>query len=108
MTYELRRYQLFPHNKKAFHERFADHALPIMEKYGFKVIGAWDTEIGEGPTFTYILAWEDLNVRQAAWDKFNTDPEWAQIKKETHEAHGQLVARTHSEIMRATGYSLLK
>lgn len=39
---------------------------------------------------------------------FNGDPEWAQIKNDTHKAHGQLVIRTHSEIMKAAGYSSLK
>jgi hypothetical protein len=56
MIYELRRYELFSHNKKAFHDRFQNHFLPLSEKYGFKLIGAWDTEIGDGPSFTYILA----------------------------------------------------
>jgi hypothetical protein len=107
MIYELRRYELFAHNKKAFHERFETHALRIMGKYGFKLIGAWDIEIGDGPEFTYILAWPDLNTRQGAWDEFNTDEEWAKVKKDTHAAHGQLVWKTHSEIAKPTKYSPL-
>jgi RNAse (barnase) inhibitor barstar len=76
MIYELRRYELFPQNKKAFHDRFQNNFLPLSEKYGFKLVGAWDTEIGDGSSFTYILAWEDLNSRQTAWDGINSNAEW--------------------------------
>lgn len=107
MIYELRRYELFPHNKKAFHDRFQNHVLRFFEKYNFKLIGAWDVEIGDGPEFTYLLAWPDLNSRQTAWAAFNTDTDWAAIKAQTHEDHGQLVAKTHSEIVRPTNYSPL-
>ena len=108
MIYELRRYELFPHNKKAFHDRFQNHALRFFEKYSFKLIGAWDVEIGSGPAFTYLLAWEDLNTRQTAWDGFNSDPGWSEVKRETHKAHSQLVGKTHSEIVKPTAYSPLR
>ncbi len=108
MIYELRRYELFPQNKKAFHDRFQNHVLRFFEKYDFKLIGAWDVEIGSGPMFTYLLAWDDLNTRQTAWDGFNSDKEWAGIKQETYQAHGQLVGKTHSEIVKPTAYSPLR
>jgi heme-degrading monooxygenase HmoA len=108
MIYELRRYELFNHNKKAFHDRFEQHVLKFFDQYGFQLIGAWDTEIGDGPEFTYVLAWPDLNTRQAAWDKYNSDEEWGQVKKDSQAAHGQLVAKTHSKIIKPTKYSPLK
>lgn len=105
MIFELRRYELQQHNKAAFYERFSKQLMPIFERYGFKLVGAWDTVIGDVPEYTYILAWEDLNTRQAAWAKLNSDEEWSNIKRESQEKHGTLVLKTHSQILAATDYS---
>ena len=108
MLYELRTYETFNHNKKAFHERFEKHAMRIMKTYGFKVVGCWDEEIGEMQNFTYLLAWKDLNTRQDAWAKFNSDAEWSNIKAESAKEHGQLVWKTHNRILKPTKYSPLQ
>ncbi|MBI2797704.1 NIPSNAP family protein [Candidatus Saccharibacteria bacterium] len=105
MIYELRNYETFNHNKKAFHERFEQHAMRIMKNYGFKVVGCWDEEIGDMQNFTYILAWKDLNARQKAWEDFNLDEEWSRIMVETAKKHGQLVWKTHNKILKPTKYS---
>jgi len=81
--------------------------MRIMATYGFKVVGCWDEEIGEMQNFTYLLAWDDLNVRQKAWSEFNADAEWAKIKAETHKQHGALVWKTRNTILRPTKYSPL-
>ena len=108
MLYEVRIYETFNHNKKAFHDRFENHAMRIMKKYGIKVIGCWDDEIGDMQNFTYILQWKDLNTRQDAWAKFNADKEWTKIKRETTQEHGQLVKSTKNKILRPTNYSPLQ
>lgn len=107
MLYELRIYETFNHNKKAFHERFEKHAMRIMKTYGFQVVGCWDEEIGEMQNFTYLLAWKDMNTRQDAWVKFNADEEWSKIKAESAKEHGQLVWKTHNRILKPTKYSPL-
>jgi hypothetical protein len=108
MIYELRRYELQQNNKAAFYERFEVQLMPLFEKYGFKLEGAWDTAIGDVPEYTYVLAWTDLNTRQAAWAKLNEDVDWTRIKKESQEKHGALVLKTHSQILQPTNYSPLK
>ncbi len=108
MLYELRTYETFNHNKKAFHERFEKHAMSIMKTYGFKVVSCWDEEIGEMQNFTYLLAWKDMNTRQDAWAKFNADTEWSRIKAESAKEHGQLVWKTHNRILKPTKYSPLQ
>ena len=108
MIYEERVYEIPNAVRKAFHERFEKHAMRIMKKYGFEVIGCWDEEIGEMQNFRYILAWKDLNTRQEAWSKFNTDSEWTQIKIDSAKKHGQLVAKTSNKILKPTSYSPLK
>ena len=107
MIYELRRYELQQHNKKAFYERFEKQLMPLLPKYGFKLVGAWDTVIGDVPETTYILGWSDLNTMQKAWADLNADKEWLHIKKVTFEEHGPLVLKTHSQILAPTAYSPL-
>lgn len=58
--------------------------------------------------FSYILAWKDLNARQAAWSNFNFDEEWSNIKLESFKKHGQLVFKTHNKILKPTKYSPLQ
>lgn len=81
--------------------------MPLFSKYGFKLVGAWDTMIGDVPETTYILAWSDLNTMQKAWVDLNADVDWAQIKKESFEKHGPLVLKTHSQILAPAAYSPL-
>ncbi len=108
MIYEERVYEIPNPVRMAFHERFEKHAMRIMEKYNFEVVGCWDEVIGEMQNFVYILAWKDLNSRQDAWAKFNDDEEWTQIKKESTEIYGQLVAKTQNKILSPTTYSPTK
>ncbi len=108
MIYEERVYEIPNQVRKAFHERFEQHAMRIMQKYGFTFVGCWDEEIGEMQNFVYILQWPDLNTRQEAWAKFNGDPEWTQIKIDSAKQHGQLVAKTRNKILRPTSYSPAK
>lgn len=108
MIYELRRYELQQHNKLAFYERFEKQLMPILSRYGFNLIGAWDTVIGDVPETTYILAWSDLNTMQKAWSNLNSDKDWIKIKEETYKKPGPLVLKTHSQILKSTAYSPLQ
>ena len=38
VIHQLRIYEIFDNNKKAFHDRFRDHAMRIMAKYDFKIV----------------------------------------------------------------------
>ena len=38
MIHQLRIYEIFEHNKAAFHDRFRDHAARIMQTSGFEII----------------------------------------------------------------------
>jgi len=105
MLYELRRYEAFGHNQAALHARFADHTTHIFARLGFSQAGYFETVIGDGPDLTYLLRWSDLNERQQAWDRFHADPEWQEVRRRTTEAHGLLVGRTHSSILRPLPFS---
>ncbi len=108
MLYELRRYELFGHNRDALHDRFADHTVPLFDRHGFRQVGYFETVIGDGPDLTYLLAWDGLDERQRAWAEFHRDPEWAAVRRRSTAEHGLLVARTHSSILRPLPFSNLR
>lgn len=107
MLYELRTYEIPNHNRKIFHERFEKHAMGLMKKHDFELLGAWDEVIGHQQKFHYLLRWQDLNTRQSAWLALNKDQEWAKIKQEYNDKYGEVVLQNYSKIWQPTSYSPL-
>ena len=109
MIYELRTYQVVPGKMKNLNDRFANITVPLFEKHGMKVIGFWETAIGEATTteLIYMLAFEDLGHYQRAWDAFIADPAWQEAKRLT-EVGGPLVNVASSKIIEPTDYSPLQ
>lgn len=103
--YQMRIYEIFDHNKQAFHDRFRDHAQRIMKRYDFNIIAMWEAS-GQGQTeFVYILEWPDEKIMNTQWEKFMADKEWDEIKKQSLEEVGATVGAIESRIMRKTAYS---
>jgi hypothetical protein len=104
MIHQLRVYEIFEHNKTAFHDRFRDHAMRIMRTYGFDFVGQWET-VADGRTkFVYLLAWPDQETMESAWSAFQADQEWKDIKKVTGAEHGPLVGEIREKILVPVGY----
>src|SRR5215475_2648723 len=78
--HQLRIYEIFDGNKKAFHDRFRDHAMLIMARYDFRIIATRETKKGERTEFVYLLEWPDKETMRNRWSKFMADQEWADIK----------------------------
>ena len=105
MIHQLRIYEIFDLNKKAFHDRFRDHAWRIMRSYGFNILGMWESKVGDRTEFVYLLAWPDEETMRHAWDKFMNNEEWKKIKKVTNAQHGVLVGEIEDRTLTPTGYS---
>ena len=105
MLHQLRIYEIFEHNKSAFHDRFREYAAPIMRTYGFDIRAMWETQTEARTEFVYLLAWADEATMQAAWAKFMADEEWKQIKRVTRAQHGDLVGEIESRLLVPTTYS---
>ena len=90
---QLRIYEIFDHNKAAFHRRFRDHAMRIMSRYGFRFVSMWETRFDGRTEFVYLLDWPDREAKEAAWRAFMADTEWTEIKRVTKARHGDLVGR---------------
>lgn len=105
VIHQLRVYEIFDGNKKAFHDRFRDHAMRIMARYDFKIISMWETKKGDRTEFVYLLEWPDKETMRDRWAKFMADQEWADIKKETSRIHGRLVGEIEDRTLEPTDYS---
>jgi hypothetical protein len=105
VIHQLRIYEIFDNNKKAFHDRFRDHAMRIMAKYDFKIIATWESKKGNQTEFVYLLEWPDKETMVDRWEKFLRDQEWIKIKKETGERYGPLVGEVQDRTLYLTDYS---
>jgi NIPSNAP len=105
VIHQLRIYEIFDSNKKAFHDRFRDHAMRIMAKYDFKLVATWESKKDNRTEFVYLLEWPDRETMTDCWEKFLRDQEWIRIKKETGEMYGPLVGEIQDRTLYLTDYS---
>jgi NIPSNAP len=105
VIHQLRIYEIFDANKKAFHDRFRDHAMRIMAKYDFKIVATWESKKDNRTEFVYLLEWPDKETMTDRWKKFLQDQEWIKIKKETGEINGPLVGEVQDRTLYLTDYS---
>ena len=105
VIHQLRIYEIFDANKKAFHDRFRDHAMRIMAKYDFKIVATWESKKDNRTEFVYLLEWPDKETMTDRWEKFLHDQEWIKIKKETGETNGPLVGEVQDRTLYLTDYS---
>jgi hypothetical protein len=101
-------YEIFEDNKKAFHERFRDHATRIMSKYDFKILAMWESRTNGRTEFVYLLEWPDTATLKDRWARFMADPEWSAIKKRTAATHGTLVGKIEDRVLQLTDYSKMQ
>jgi len=105
VVHQLRIYEIFDSNKKAFHDRFRDQAMRIMDKYDFKIVATWESKKDNRTEFVYLLEWPDRETMADRWEKFLRDQEWIKIKKETGEMYGSLVGEIQDRTLYLTDYS---
>ena len=105
VIHQLRIYEIFDANKKAFHDRFRDDAMRIMAKYDFKIVATWESKKDNRTEFVYLLEWPDEKTMNDRWEKFLRDPEWIKIKKQTGEINGPLVGEIQDRTLYLTDYS---
>jgi hypothetical protein len=104
-VHQLRIYEIFDHNKQAFHDRFRDDAMRIMAKYDFNIVAMWETKNGPRTEFVYLLEWPDEATMKDRWAKFMADQEWSDIKKRTGAKYGKLVGEIQDRTLHLTPYS---
>ncbi len=103
MVYEHRTYNILPGKMPEFVEAFGNMIVPLFKKHGAKLIGAWQTAIGQNNEFVYILGFADLAEQERFWRVFRQDEQY-----KSYGQSGIRVAFVISKILHPTSYSPLK
>ena len=107
MIHELRIYTVHPGRMGALLARFRDHTCALFERHGMTNVGYWVNAIGgRSDELWYILGYDDLAGRQAAWAAFAADPEWHRVAAES-EADGPIVHHVENRMLAPTDFSPL-
>lgn len=106
-VYELRTYTTAPGKLPILLDRFGRHNLPLFEKHGIELIGAWTPAGPEsGPDrLVYLVRFPGREAAARAWQAFAGDPDWKAIFGAEKEAHGQVVSGVESVYLAPTDYS---
>lgn len=101
--WELRLYEMLPRRLPDMHHQFAHEVPPLFARTGVPPpLAFWDCFAGPMTTMlAYLLRWNSLDERMAAWGRFYADPQWW---RQYEDAHGgeQMLERSHVLIMRAS------
>ena len=90
-------------------ERFAGPETKIFHRVGVNPIFYSSTVVGPNmPNLTYVIPFDDLAAREKAWNAFAADPEWAKVRKESIDQHGQITINNLISIYRAAPYSPIR
>ena len=84
------------------HKRFREGEVEVFKKSGVDVMAVWQ-DLGDPKTLIYLLSYKDRAARDAGWDKFNSDPQWTELRNKYF-----VPLTTKVYFMSATDYSPLK
>ena len=103
--FELRTYE--SHSEPAAMrkvEMFNRGEIAIFRRTGLRPVFFGEMLIGEKlPNLTYMLAFDDLRARDAAWSAFGPDPEWKKLSADPY--YADTVSAISDVILRPTDYS---
>ena len=78
--------------------------LDIFRNVGLTPVFFGETIVGQKlPNLTYMLAFDDMSARDAAWRRFGQDPDWDVLKRD--QQYADTVSAITDFILRPTGYS---
>ena len=105
--FELRTYE--SHSKKANKkkiEMFNIGEIAIFRRAGLTPVFFGETLIGTKlPNLTYMLTYENMAAKDAAWGKFGADPEWKKLSTTPGYTDPEIVSNISNVLLRPTGYS---
>lgn len=105
--YQLRIYE--SHSEKAAKkkiEMFNTGELSIFRRCGLNVVFFGETLIGPRmPNLTYMLAFPDAATKDAAWNTFRSDSEWAKLKTTPGFTDKEIVSHITNLVLVPAAYS---
>lgn len=105
--YQIRTYTTAPGKLDVLLERFKTHNLPIFERVGIQLEGAWTPldPAKDGEKLVYLVSFPSREDADKAWVGFSNDPEWIKVFAEEKQTHGQVVTRADTLYLASTDYS---
>jgi hypothetical protein len=80
MIYEERIYKVKPAQRQNFIEFYGANVIPRLAKCGGKIIGVWETVIGDRSNIIVLMAYQDMTERMKCWDAFRKDAEFNKFR----------------------------
>jgi hypothetical protein len=97
------------HNERAGKkkiEMFEKAELALFRRVGLTPVFFAEAIAGAlMPNLTYMLVFPDDAGRQAAWNKFRTDPEWLKLKAVPEYADKEIVLKVTNKLLTPAAYS---
>lgn len=108
--FELRTYHSPTYRQLgALHDRFSGPEIRIFHRTGIHPILYTSTLIGQNiPNLTYLIPFDSLAKREAAWNAFAADPEWVKVRKDSIDKHGQISSVQNVSLWKAADYSPIR
>ncbi len=109
-TYELRIYESPTFRQLGYlHDRFAGGEIDIFHKSGIHPVLYGDTIVGPNmPNMAYLIPFENLAAREAAWAAFGSNPDWVRIRDESIKHGGEIVRNITNMFLSPTSFSMLR
>ena len=79
MIYEGRVATVLPGMDEEFVSRVINEYFPMVEKHGGKVIGVFQTVIGNGNEFYYVLGFDDLSHRDRVFQSMRGVQDYQEV-----------------------------
>jgi hypothetical protein len=91
-------------NLADYHALLQKEQIPVMEKYGYKFVGVWQTIVGNIEDVIILGEFDDMNSYNTARRAFIGSDEWKVIGKKVDE----LGTHTKTAFLNAAPYSKLQ
>jgi hypothetical protein len=108
--FELRTYES-PNDKasKTKIKMFDDAEIKIFRRCGMLPVFFGETLIGRNlPNLTYMLAYDDLAMRDRVWKTFGADPEWQKLRSTPGLTDPEIVSNISNSILRPLPFSPIR
>ncbi len=110
MIYELRSYDIVPELIQEYLRWIHEHALPVMRRFGFRIVGFWwvakdGADTSPRTNIRWIVAWDSEQQMEGQWAAMKSSEEWQAVWKLTKDDEDR--SRFHRGTRRAILHALV-
>lgn len=108
--FELRRYESDSSATLARKIRmFSEAEIGIFRRLGMRPVFFAETIVGPNmPNLVYMLSFDSLAAREAAWKAFGEDAEWKQLRAKPGNSDSEIVSNISNTILRPLPFSPIR